>query len=420
MTKQAVSTGDDQVFSDKLEDRPGNRPDETGDETAVKALREARRALTSGVRRCACCGNPLPPPTREAKKPRKYCPDGQGGFEDSHGITCAELGPAKEKVDRVFDHAAVPPAGLERLGEQIAAAQDLLGPESPVTRLLTGLAGTMTGVGDQLENTVAEALARAERAEADAREARGEKNAMEIERDTATHQAQQAVLDRQAAERDRDTKVRAAENAVKTAQEDQRTAERAQTKAEAERDLYQEQATRAGEAAERDRVRAEETARENTELTTKVTELTERLRQAGADLTAQREQTQATLDRIAAETEAKIETIRDRAREEVDAERVRADGLAAEFRRDLQAIRGRHTTQLRRVDRQSSTALATVRQLHRDLAAARRRPADVTDRECATCTTLDDFLAAADETLGELDGSLATLDVDEPADDPRT
>lgn len=337
---------------------PENRPDETGDETSAAAR-------TSGVRRCACCGHPLPPPTATQKKPRKYCPDGQGGYEQRHGVTCTKFGPIKEEYERVFGRDAVPGADLERLGELIAAATEVLGPASPLLTLLTGLTGTLTGVGDHLQDVVVDAVAETARARAAEQAALGREAAAIIERDAAHAQAQQAVLDRHAAQRDRDTQVRAAEQRATAAEAAQRHAEHEQARLRGENTQLDGRAQRADAAAARDRDRAEKAKRTIARQATKIVELTRQLTDANARADAERDRAdvadravnelrEATATRIAEiQTEAtrQIETARTAADARVDAARTSATAAVERLGRE-------HAEHIRRIDREHAAELA--------------------------------------------------------------
>src|SRR5690606_21552233 len=120
------------------------------------------------VNRCQCCQQVLPE-QKGRSRPRKYCADGTGRFEAEYGITCAELGPALEKVRQVFGAEAVPNADLDLLTEPVTTGQQLLGPGGAIA----GLTDTLHGVRVRLDETVKAALARAEAAEAAERDALG-------------------------------------------------------------------------------------------------------------------------------------------------------------------------------------------------------------------------------------------------------
>jgi chromosome segregation ATPase len=244
---------------------------------------------------------------------------------------------------------------LDRLGEQVDAAQDLFGPDGQVLTLLTQLIGTFTGVRTQLEDTVTDALTRAETAETAEREALGREAAAIRERDAANDQAQQAVLDRQAAERDRDRKVRAAEDRATQAEEATRRAEIAQGKAEGERDQHQGRADRADEAATTAREKLAQVTQANTALTTQVENLTERLRLA--DERADKERERA--DKVLAADQ-----------EKVAAATAATAAAVARFTEDLQRIVGEHAVALAARDRQIAAAgLALARHVQQAKAA---------------------------------------------------
>lgn len=334
------------------------RTDETGDETS--GVRRAASAA-SRARLCSCCGNPLPPPTAQQKKPRKFCPPGLGGYEERYGITCTELGPAKEKYELVFGREAVPAADLEHLSAQIAAAQDLLGPASTVATLFSTLAGTLAGVGDRLDGTVAAALAETARATASEREALGSVAAMVIERDAANELAQQAVLDRQEMERDRNTKVRIAEERANKANEAKRIAEIAQGKAEAERDQHKGRANRAEEAVETARIKLTAATEANVTLIAKNEELTSQLEQANTRADNERSRADQAVEetnRVRAELEQKLDQVRKEA--EAKIEKARSDASAAvEAARAETARQSReHTNALERLGRERADELA--------------------------------------------------------------
>src|SRR5690606_591117 len=62
---------------------------------------DGRTRSAGGVNRCQCCQQVLPE-QKGRSRPRKYCADGTGRYEARYGMTCAELGPALEKVRHVF------------------------------------------------------------------------------------------------------------------------------------------------------------------------------------------------------------------------------------------------------------------------------------------------------------------------------
>jgi hypothetical protein len=339
-------------FSEGQEDHPGNRPDETRDETAA-ARREA--ALTSGVRRCACCGRPLPPPTRDARKPRKYCLDGQGGLEERYGVTCTKFGPVKEEYERVLGRDAVGGEDLDRLGEQITAAQDLLGPASPLAGLLTALGGTLTGVGDRLEEAVTDALDQAAKAATAEREALGREQAAIRERDVATEQANEAILARQAAERERDNQVRVARQRATDAESAQRHAENEQARLRGETTQLEGRAQRADEAAARDRDRAERAKRTVARQAAKIVELTGQLAEANVRAAAERDRADAAdaaMRELTETTATRIATIQAQTAQEIDSVRTAAEQRVSEAHIATTRALTEHGDELRRIDRE--------------------------------------------------------------------
>jgi DNA repair exonuclease SbcCD ATPase subunit len=302
----------------------------------------------------------LPEPTSSRSRPRKYCRDGEGGFEQEYGISCAELGPAKEKYERVFGREAVAGADLERLGEQITAAQRLLGSDSAVAQLLAGLTGTLTGVGERLDGTVVDALDQSRRDQAAAREALGREAAAIIERDAANDLAQQEVLARQQA----DAKVRAANDRVEEHRQARQQAEVAQGRAEGERDLYKERAERAEEAAGRDREKLTEAQTQITALTTTVDTLRTQLDEARAEVDRVRTDSDRALQQLRTDTELQLTQAR-----AGFAQRL-AEATAASSA-EIGRLGTEHAETLRRLEREHAAELAghqqTASQAHHHL-----------------------------------------------------
>jgi DNA repair exonuclease SbcCD ATPase subunit len=281
-------------------------------------------------------------------RPRKYCRDGEGGYEDSHGISCAELGPAKEKYERVFGREAIAGAAVEQLRGQLTAARDLVGPGSPLARLLTELGGTVNGVGEQLDTTVTEAIADTARATAAERDALGREAVAIAERDTSDDRAQDAVRALLDGERELTRKLKAAHDLVAEHEQARQRAEQDRAKADAERDLYKERAMRAEEAARRDRDQLTQADLQITALTTTVTEL----------------RTQLTTDAERARTElanvqAAAATARQQLRDELDG---RLQQAQTEFADRLATAATAHSAEFRRLDRDHADNLDRQRQ----------------------------------------------------------
>lgn len=275
-------------------------PDENRDETR-------RRFVDLAL--CECCHQELPEQSGRGAR-IKFCPDGVGRYEP--GFHCRELGPALNLVRRAIGTEAIPGAEVERLGLHVQAVLDVLGDTGPIAVLTN----TLTTVHGHLGDTVEAAIARAERAEEDARTAEGQAAADQRLRGIAEQQATTALQEKATAERlaqravaDRDTALTA-----------QRRAEQDLAAAVEGRRLEHERAERAERAAADVRQRVTEVERDNTELVTQLATVRTELAQANqraieerqradtavADATRIREETATTIELVRAETAQQI------------------------------------------------------------------------------------------------------------------
>jgi DNA repair exonuclease SbcCD ATPase subunit len=238
----------------------------------------------------------------------------------------------------------------------------------------------VSGVSGQLDGAVATAAADLERMRTDITAALAQAKADARLRTVAEEQATQAIQKQVDAERagEKDRKDR--EQAVR----DKLQAENEQARLEGENTQLKARAGQADEAAARDRALAEETQGKNTELTTQVEQLTERLRLADerADTERERadkavaaekefrEQTTLRIEEIRTEANGLVEQARQAAEAaKTDAEEKVAAANAAttaaverlgrEYATDLQRIMGEHATALAERDSQLAAAHRT-------------------------------------------------------------
>ncbi|WP_394622354.1 hypothetical protein JNUCC0626_50325 (plasmid) [Lentzea sp. JNUCC 0626] len=284
--------------------------------------------------------------------------------------TCAELGKHERLYIEVFgEQSLVGDIDVERLTATIAT---LLGP-------IAGLHAQLSGVSGQLDDSVATAAADLERMRTEITaaltQATADARLRKIAEDQAAEAIQKQITADRAAEKDRKDR----EQAVK----DKLQAENEQARLEGENTQLKARAEQADEAAARDRALAEETKTKNTELTTQVEQLTERLRLADerADTERERADKAVTAEKeFREQTTLRIEEIRTEANGLVERARQAAEESRKEAEQKVAAANAATTAAVERLGREHATDLQRIMSEHaaalaerdRQLAAAQR------------------------------------------------
>lgn len=331
--------------------------DETRD-TTVGARRDDR------LLQCRACGRVLP------EGQRKYCLDGQGAFDEEHGVACRTVGPHLEffREHGLLGTAAAASADLTMLGSQVTAVLDVFSATGPIETLRA----TLTGITGHLQQTVTEALGERDRARDAERIALGEADAEQRLRGIAERQATEAIGDRQRMETERDRAVDRQHDAEKA----KRDAEKGQARAEGERDTQRERAERAERQLEQATQRISQLEAANTELATRVESLTGQLDEANAradrerdradEVVKQTEQSRAEMDRKVEEIRAEADAAVTTARQELTTQAERHAGT-------IQQLERARADELRIQDQQLLAAQTALERVRRDATAGLTR-----------------------------------------------